>query len=179
MPNCAVYGCYNSNRKTKGTETKYYSFPGSEELQRKWLAACKRADGINLKHARVCSEHFSEECFFIHLKYTLLKYKPRNFRNLKHDAIPTLNLPASEQTEPTDRDPRVKKYDRKVLINRILTECIRSTNGTHIIDDSNVIRNGNSDRKGFHEQIKLLNEQMEEFGREECNAKRRSRNHKV
>lgn len=44
MPACAVFGCNNYSRKTKGTLIKYYSFPKNEDLRKRWIQACRRLD---------------------------------------------------------------------------------------------------------------------------------------
>ena len=50
MPNCAVFGCDNYTRKTKGMAVKYHSFPKDNELSAKWIIACKRQDNINTEN---------------------------------------------------------------------------------------------------------------------------------
>lgn len=50
MPGCAVATCKNTNRKTKGTDIKYFGFPKNEDLTRLWINACRRVDKINLKN---------------------------------------------------------------------------------------------------------------------------------
>lgn len=60
MPGCAVYGCGNYNRKTKGTNIKYFRFPYNEDLAKKWINACKRKDKFNLKYG---TNDILEQCF--------------------------------------------------------------------------------------------------------------------
>lgn len=90
MPYCAVSGCTNHN--TKGGVIRFYTFPVAGELQAKWISACKRSDELNMKNATICSVHFEDDCFFIPLRHSMLKYSPRSFRNLKSDAVPTKKL---------------------------------------------------------------------------------------
>lgn len=52
MPSCAVFKCTNTNRKTKGTDIKYYSFPSNKDLAKIWINACHREDSINLKNGK-------------------------------------------------------------------------------------------------------------------------------
>lgn len=52
MPNCAVYGCNNQNKKKDNNEIKFYSFPKNEHLAAKWIRACGRKDKINLKNGK-------------------------------------------------------------------------------------------------------------------------------
>lgn len=93
MPSCAVYGCTNYNKKTRYGDVRYHRFPLTIEFQRKWLAACGRSDNVNVKNATICSHHFADDEYFTPLKCKLLNYSPVNFRYLKREAVPTLNLP--------------------------------------------------------------------------------------
>lgn len=52
MPGCAVATCKNFNRKTKGTDIKYFSFPKNEDMAKQWITACRREDKINLKNGK-------------------------------------------------------------------------------------------------------------------------------
>lgn len=92
MPYCAVSGCRNHNRNTKGGVVRFYTFPVAGEFQAKWISACTRSDELNMKNATVCSVHFEDDCFFTPLRHSMLKYSPRSFRNLKSDAVPTKKL---------------------------------------------------------------------------------------
>lgn len=53
MPGCEVAKCGNFNRKTKGTEIRYFKFPKNSELAKQWIVACKRDDEINLKNGKL------------------------------------------------------------------------------------------------------------------------------
>ncbi|KFM79827.1 THAP domain-containing protein 1, partial [Stegodyphus mimosarum] len=94
MPSCAVYGCSNTNRKTKGTGIRYFSFPNNPDLINKWLIACKRKDKVNVKYACVCSQHFNANSYHITMRQRLLNYVAPKCRILKPDAVPTENLPS-------------------------------------------------------------------------------------
>lgn len=56
MPGCAVSTCKNWNKKTQGTNIKYYSFPKNEDLAKQWINACRRNDKINLKNGKYSTE---------------------------------------------------------------------------------------------------------------------------
>lgn len=53
MPGCAVSGCGNYTRKTKGSDVKYYSFPKNEDLARQWIQACRREDKFNVQQGKI------------------------------------------------------------------------------------------------------------------------------
>lgn len=48
MTICAVYGCFNWTKKTKGTNIKYFTFPKDEHLCKLWVNACRRNDKFNI-----------------------------------------------------------------------------------------------------------------------------------
>lgn len=68
MPGCAVSGCLSYNRKTKGTDVKYYRFPKNEDLARQWLHACRREDEVNLQHDEFSRMLLNFICFATHLQ---------------------------------------------------------------------------------------------------------------
>ena len=92
MPsNCAVYGCYNDRQRRDGKDFKYFSFPKDPIVREVWVKRCSRADAINTKNARICSEHFTKEDYIDDMKARLLNIdSPCSQRNLKKDAVPSL-----------------------------------------------------------------------------------------
>ncbi|CAH0548841.1 unnamed protein product [Brassicogethes aeneus] len=114
MPGCAVAGCRNFNKNTKGSDIKYFRFPKNGDMAAQWVNACKRKDKINLKNACICSVHFAEGCSEIPLRQRMLQYCPKNSRHLKPDAIPTLRLPGtSKATDETNCSLRLEKIECK------------------------------------------------------------------
>ncbi|XP_075229648.1 uncharacterized protein LOC142329169 isoform X7 [Lycorma delicatula] len=110
MPNCAVKGCNNYNRKTKGTNIRYYTFPKDKEMQDKWLTVCKNRQLINLLNACICSEHFEPDSFTKPMKHVFLNYRPKGFRDLKPDAVPTLKINVIDRNENREKQrPKWKK----------------------------------------------------------------------
>lgn len=57
MPQCAVVGCNNTHRRTKGGSVKYHRFPGDSVIRHQWLKACGKSVN-NCATARICSRHF-------------------------------------------------------------------------------------------------------------------------
>lgn len=132
MSTCAVFGCNNHFRSTKGTDLKYYTFPKNEDLARQWMQACRRKDKVNPKRARICSIHFKKECFFENLQHKMLQYSPKNFRNLKDDAIPTLHLPNAVSNE--DTSARLERYhvkQRKKMLQEMLQSSASPSGNSH------------------------------------------------
>lgn len=43
MVNCAICGCKNHTRKTKGSDITYHRFPKNETLMKQWVIACKNS----------------------------------------------------------------------------------------------------------------------------------------
>lgn len=160
MPNCAVFGCNNTNRKTKGTGVKYYTFPKNNDLAQRWLQLCSRKDQVNLSHATICSQHFPEECFLTPLKHKLLQYSPKRFRDLKPDAVPTLKLHKSKDNVACSaRHQRFKLKERKSLVREVMEKSVlESVQESEENVNISVINSVNNNQ---HEAIQLPDKWLE------------------
>ena len=112
MPsNCAIATCKNYEKSVKRDKSiSYHLFPKDKKLAALWLNKCRRKDKVNLKSARVCSIHFTEEEIIIDRINRTLGLKERT--KLKKGAIPSLHLPVPEPikiTTPSERAVRLKK----------------------------------------------------------------------
>lgn len=74
----------------------------------------------NVFSARICSIHFGADNFEITLKQRLLNYTPINSRQLKRDAVPTLNLPGVHKRKNCEREQRLDKRRRREEVAVIL-----------------------------------------------------------
>lgn len=92
---CAIFGCVSDNQSKnfRVGDITFYTFPRQTDIARAWKKACCRKDSFNSKNAHICNKHFTENDYLRNLKHELLGYKPKNYRGLKPDAVPTLNLP--------------------------------------------------------------------------------------
>ena len=86
MVYCAAFDCNNDSRYTTGIS--YHCFPRDEALRSQWLAKISRADLVVSKNSRLCSEHFTPDCYERDLKAEILGLKSRS--TLKPGAIPTV-----------------------------------------------------------------------------------------
>lgn len=93
MPQCFVSSCGNYYGKTRGNpRIIYHMFPSSSVLAVRWTEACRGRRGQRPPpHTRVCSNHFSAECYQRDLQHELLGLPLR--KKLKPDAVPNINLP--------------------------------------------------------------------------------------
>lgn len=74
--------------------------------------------------ARICSKHFDEHSFEIPLKHQLLHYNPKNFRNLKPEAVPELNLPGHDKkSKGSARSSRLSKRTRQQYVSELLKQA--------------------------------------------------------
>ena len=87
------------------TDIHYHRFPSDESFQKQWLAKVSRADLVVTKNSRLCSEHFTADCYERDLKAELLGEKPKF--NLKPDAIPSLFC-----HRPPPKKPRLSSEKR-------------------------------------------------------------------
>lgn len=116
MTRCAVLGCTNNNMKTEGTGIKYYTFPKNEDLWKRWVEACQRSDTFKFQNAKICSKHFSKECFFRSTRQQMLNYCPNRFRNLVQEAVPTKFLPSKETYEDNkeNESPNISTNENRI-----------------------------------------------------------------
>lgn len=93
MPQCMVSNCSNYYGKTRGkVNIMYHIFPTKPELASKWAVLCGyKRDFKVAPYARVCSEHFTPNCYQRDLQHELLGLPLR--RKLKSDAVPNKKLP--------------------------------------------------------------------------------------
>ncbi|KAL1488482.1 hypothetical protein ABEB36_014950 [Hypothenemus hampei] len=125
---CAIFGCNSNNRSKKNplnTNVKFHRFPKDSNLIKQWLHATKRKDNINYKTAVVCSKHFLDSDYKVNLKHELLNYRPKRYRGLKDDAVPSQNLFQSRvssmsSTSGHNRKLLNEKREKTQLISDIL-----------------------------------------------------------
>ena len=75
MVYCAAFDCSNYSRKTTGIS--YHCFPKEPSLREQWLAKISRAHLIISNSTRLCSEHFTPDCYERDLQAELLGLKKR------------------------------------------------------------------------------------------------------
>nr|XP_042912961.1 THAP domain-containing protein 1-like [Parasteatoda tepidariorum] len=91
MPhNCCAYGCTNNSAKPECIEKGISShrFPLEDKvIMRAWVVALKRQHFEPTVHSKLCSEHFTPDCF----DYQNLWNSPQTKRKkIKKDAVPSL-----------------------------------------------------------------------------------------
>ena len=103
MPYCVAFGC--NSRAKKGDGISFHSFPKDNEplRQNQWVLYCKRQDFTkSSKHSKLCSKHFTRDCFERDPE-TMKKYGYENaLPTLKTDAVPDVPLvlqPSPKQPE--------------------------------------------------------------------------------
>ncbi|GBO12587.1 Transposable element P transposase [Araneus ventricosus] len=108
MSACAVATCPNYHRKTKGKGVIYHVFPVCPNRSKIWISKCKRQDHINVKYARICSDHFRPSDCMDDMKNRLLGLNQKKI--LKPDAVPSVNLPLQDNGEDiSSRSERKRK----------------------------------------------------------------------
>ncbi|GBN52484.1 hypothetical protein AVEN_14654-1 [Araneus ventricosus] len=105
---CAVATCPNYHRKTKSKGVMYHMFPVCPNRNKIWISKCKRQDHINVKYARICSDHFRPSDYMDDMKNRLLGLNQKKI--LKPDAVPSVNLPLQNNREDiSSRSERKRK----------------------------------------------------------------------
>ncbi|KAJ4449014.1 hypothetical protein ANN_00408 [Periplaneta americana] len=82
---------------------------------------CHKQDQVNIKCARICSDHFeSVTDYEDDMKNRLLGLKERKI--LKKNALPSLNIPSSKAASDSNREDRYQKRNiRKAAFNHLQT----------------------------------------------------------
>ena len=110
---CAVFGC-----NPKNDERKFHRFPKDRKYSDIWVHKCCRKDIIDVKFAKICEKHFSSSQKTRNLKYELLGCAlPSNYRDLKPDAIPDLELPTHPDKDNHNAAHSKGEYTSYVMIN--------------------------------------------------------------
>lgn len=110
----------------------------SDPLSRKTIKIC-------LISATICSIHFEEGCFEVPLKQRLLNYSPKSIRNIKADAVPTLNLPGGLsdclKRKSEERSLRMAKRKHKEEVKEIMKSSTSTSTNTLEISDTEIMAN--------------------------------------
>lgn len=131
MPQCFVTNCSNYYGKTRGkVNVMYHIFPSKSELAAKWSVLCGyKKDFKAPAYARVCSEHFTPNCYQRDLQHELLGLPLR--KKLKVDAVPNRNLPnqtSSNQKQLKDSQLNKKKVNSVIKSSLVLISGNKSKN---------------------------------------------------
>lgn len=89
MASCVAYGC--SNKSKRETEKRFFRLLQNPKVRKLWVQAINRTELP--KTARLCSDHFTEECFdkSFELQNSMECYKDRTAkRRLITGSVPTL-----------------------------------------------------------------------------------------
>lgn len=83
MRSCSAYNCHNNDYKPECKGKSFHKFPlNNAAMLKAWKIKVKREDFRPTKASLLCSDHFTEECYYIQ-KFT-------NKPLLKPGAIPTI-----------------------------------------------------------------------------------------
>ncbi|XP_047101644.1 THAP domain-containing protein 2-like isoform X2 [Schistocerca piceifrons] len=102
---CAALGC--TEKYVKGAELSFHSFPADEVRRNVWTLALKRKNFKASKYTKICSKHFSSDCF---------DTDAFGFgRKLKRDAVPSIfNCPLHSASKGRNKLPQFERNTEKV-----------------------------------------------------------------
>ncbi|GBN06104.1 hypothetical protein AVEN_99791-1 [Araneus ventricosus] len=112
MSTRAVATCSNYHKKTKGKCVIYHVFPVCPNRNKILISKCKRQDHINVKNARIYSDHFRPSDYMDDMKNRLLGLNQKKI--LKPDAVPSVYLPLQDNGEDIS-SRRERKRNRSIL----------------------------------------------------------------
>lgn len=116
---CSVIKCKNNSKRKicdENTHIKFHTFPKNREIAQKWIKATGKKC-INLKYARICSVHFTENDYLLKNKLMSTDIKKRK---LRQDAVPSKFL--QDNNSDCERTKRAEKRNRKILVQQLLLE---------------------------------------------------------
>ncbi|GBL85209.1 hypothetical protein AVEN_222697-1 [Araneus ventricosus] len=112
MSTCAVATCSNYHRKTKDKGVTYHVFSVCPNRNKLRISKCKKQVHINVKYARICSDHFRLTDYMDGMKNRLLCLNQKKI--LKPDEVPSVSLPLQDNGE--DNSSRSdRKRNRSIL----------------------------------------------------------------
>ncbi|QQP56365.1 Uncharacterized protein FKW44_000993, partial [Caligus rogercresseyi] len=112
---CAIPSCSNPK------DAQYFAFPTKDlDIQRLWIARCRRSDRIGIKNAKICDRHFTPDDFQRNLQAELLGTSAR--KKLKAQAVPSLCIPGSPSSSVSKsfRQVRQEARERKKLVSQLV-----------------------------------------------------------
>ena len=134
MPTCVAYGCTNNTSDEGRDKTlSFHSFPLSDKtLLGEWLDNLKRGKSDDSKknatnkvtkpwkptiHSRICSVHFTKECFIKNMYNDLLKLEGRSAKKckriLKPGAVPTIFVHKKQTAKRRNTENRLENKARR------------------------------------------------------------------
>lgn len=114
---CCVPCCTQSgNKDAQGRKVSFHCLPNGEQARKAWLIAIKRAPPFNIRTARVCSRHFTEDDF--------LKNIASGRRILRDGAVPsvfTFKKPKETRKPPKPRTIPVDQKSSRTAVSGVVT----------------------------------------------------------
>ena len=108
MVYCAAFGCNNQSKKGNGLH--FFSFPKDSNLRKAWTHYCKRWNFVPGNSHRLCSAHFSRDCFDRDpLRMVQLGVHGTINARLKTDAIPDVPLQSADEKKDGDNSLHIPR----------------------------------------------------------------------
>ena len=99
MPLCAAVGCNCGSPLYKGEKYTLHSFPKLTSVRNDWVERINRAGFVPTHTSRLCSKHFSSECYLPEEENVDDRGRKRKKPHLKERAVPTLHLRPPKQQQ--------------------------------------------------------------------------------
>ncbi|KAK9877134.1 hypothetical protein WA026_016878 [Henosepilachna vigintioctopunctata] len=144
MPHCFVTSCNNYYGRTRGNDRiKYHMLP-TTAIREAWIQLCGYEKGSRApSYARVCSAHFSSNCYERDLQHELLGLPLR--KKLKKDAVPDQFLPKGTQSLlPHLKSSTISVASRLSNGNSTLLPCENQEKNLETVHNPNKVHNQKS-----------------------------------
>ena len=90
--NCMVPGC--TNYRGKDNTVQYHRIPADKDMAQQWLRVTKLANPPKLQYARLCSAHFTDDCYELQNYFDktgkFVQVQGKEGGKLKKTAVPSL-----------------------------------------------------------------------------------------
>ena len=127
MPYCIAFGCKNRSEDYH-CDISFFRLPlKNQQLLKQWLIKLQLKDPPLKETSRICSEHFTEDCFERDLKAELMP-GTKSKRTLKVDAVPTVFTYLKQaESRPTSVRRLKTKENKEVCKLKQLNLCYEGT----------------------------------------------------
>lgn len=121
MPYCIAFGCNNRSEDYQ-RGISFFRLPlKNERLLQQWVAKLQLKDPPLKETSRICSEHFTEDCFVKDYKSQLMP-DTKVKRMLKPDAVPTIFSFKKVNKSRTVSKTRAKDKQKKETVDLLLED---------------------------------------------------------
>lgn len=115
MVQCAAFGCTNQSGMQGISMHKFPRVNDRPEIRSQWIQNVNREEKWTPSvHARLCSKHFTKDCYEIHFEKYLGDKFSKRAPKLKDDAVPTIfpKVDEAKRRKPSKGRPHSERRQK-------------------------------------------------------------------